>query len=97
MKFVSVRDLRTNTAQLRKELQAEGEIIVTANGKPFAIMTGVTPETVEEELRAIRSARAQEALRRIRRRAKAKGLDRLTIEEIDSIIAKARRERRRGK
>jgi len=97
MKFITIRDLRSNTAQLRKDLQTEREVVVTANGKPFAIMTGATPETVEEEIRAIRSARAQEALRRIRAKAKAHGLDRLTMDEIDAIIAKARRERRRRK
>ena len=41
----------------------------------------------EEEIRAIRSARAREALRRIRDKAKADGLDHLTMDEIDAIIA----------
>ena len=54
-------------------------------------------DSVEEEVRAIRSARAQEALRRIGTKAKANGLDRLTMDEIDAIIAKARQERRRRK
>jgi len=97
MKFITIRDLRSNTAQLRKDLETEREVVVTANGRPFAVMTGVKPDTVEEEIRAIRRARAQRALRRIGDKAKADGLDRLTMDEIDAIIAKARRERRRKK
>ncbi len=94
MKFVTIRDLRSNTARLRQDLQADREVVVTANGRPFAVMTRVDPEGVEEEVLAIRRARAQAAMRRIRAKAKTDGLDRLTKEQIDAIVAKARRERR---
>ena len=94
MKFISIRDLRSNTARLRKDLQTEREIVVTANGRPFAVMTRVEPDKVEDEILAIRRARARAALSRIRAKAKADGLDRMTMDEIDAIIAAARRERR---
>jgi antitoxin (DNA-binding transcriptional repressor) of toxin-antitoxin stability system len=94
MKFVTIRDLRGNTARLRKDLQQDREIVLTANGRPFALMTPVEPDTVEEEVLAIRRARAQAALSRIRAKAKADGLDRINMSEIDAIIAKVRRERR---
>ena len=97
MKFVTIRDLRASTARLRKDLREDREIVLTANGRPFAVMTPVEPDTVEEELVAIRRARAQAALGRIRAKAKARGLDRLSMREIDAIIAKARRERREAK
>jgi len=73
------------------------EVVVTANGRPFAGMTRVEPDGVEEEILAIRRARARTALSRIRAKAKADGLDRMTMDEIDAIIAKARRERRSAK
>jgi len=47
MKFISIRDLRNDTAGLRRDLQADREIVVTANGRPIAIMTRVDPDTVE--------------------------------------------------
>ncbi|NQT52454.1 hypothetical protein HQ576_10405 [bacterium] len=97
MKFITVKDLRSSTAQLRKDLQTEHEVVVTANGRPFAVMTHVEPDGVEEEVLAIRRARARAALSRIRAKAKADGLDRLTMDEIDAIVAKARRERRKAK
>ena len=97
MKFITIRDLRSNTAQLRKDLETDREIVVTANGRPFAVMTRVEPNKMDEELTAIRRARARAALSRIRTKAKADGLDRMTMAEIDWIIAKARRERRDAK
>jgi len=93
MKFVTIRDLRGNTARIRKDLEAEGEIVITVNGRPFAVMTRVKPDKLEEEILAIRRARAAAALSRIRVKAKAEGLDRLTMEQIDAIIAEARRKR----
>ena len=96
MKFITIRDLRSNTARLRKDLETDREVVVTANGRPFAVMTRVDPDKVEEEVLAIRRARAGAALSRIRAKAKADGLDRMTMDEIDAIIAKARRERRRA-
>jgi antitoxin (DNA-binding transcriptional repressor) of toxin-antitoxin stability system len=75
MKFISIRDLRNDTAGLRRDLQADREIVVTANGRPIAIMTRVDPDTVEEEILAIRRARARAALSRMRDRARSEGLD----------------------
>lgn len=94
MKFISLRDLRNDTAALRRDLQADRELVVTANGKPIAVMTRVGPDNVEEEIQAIRRARARSALGRMRARARSAGLDALTIDQVDAIVAKARRERR---
>ena len=94
MKFITIRDLRGNTARLRKDLQAEREVVITANGRPFAVMTRVEPDKLEDEIVAIRRARARAALSRIRAKSRAEGLDRLTTEQINVIIAETRRERR---
>jgi len=91
MKFITVRDLRNNVAQIRKDLAKEGEIVVTANGRPFAVMTRVGSETVEEEILAIRRARAMAVLGRMRLQSKATGLDKLSMDEIDRVIEKTRR------
>ena len=96
MKFVTIREFRGNAATVRKELEAEREIVLTSNGKPFAMLTPVEADTVEEEASAIREARARLAIDRIREHARKTGLDKMTMKEIDAIIAKARRERRRA-
>ena len=94
MKFMTLRDLRTKTAQLRKELASEREMIVTANGRPFAAIVPVTPDGLEEEVRALRLARFGVLVDRIQARSKAMGLDTMSMEEIDKLIARVRRERR---
>ncbi|HUT37175.1 MAG TPA: type II toxin-antitoxin system Phd/YefM family antitoxin [Planctomycetota bacterium] len=93
MKFITVRDLRSRTAAIRKELATERDMVVTANGRPFALLSSVHPDRVEEDLLAIRSARALRAMDRIQAWSKARGLDKMTMEEIDALIAKVRRER----
>ena len=95
MKFVSVRELRSRTATIRQDLAQAREIVLTANGRPFALMTPVGPDTVEEELQALRRARARAAVERLRTQAKAAGLGQLTAAAIDQEIAAARRSRRR--
>jgi len=64
--------------------------VITANGRPFAVMTRVEPDQLEEEILAIRRARSRAAISRIRAKAKAEGLDRLTMDQINEIIAKTR-------
>ena len=97
MKFVSVRDLRNKTAAIREALKTEHEIVVTCNGKPFAILAEADEDTFEEKLAVLRRARARAVLDRIRARAKEQGLDKLTMKEIDAEIARARGERQSGR
>jgi antitoxin (DNA-binding transcriptional repressor) of toxin-antitoxin stability system len=95
MKFVSIRELRSKTASIRQDLAQAREIVLTANGRPFAVMTPVSAETVEEEIQAIRRARTRAAIEGLRAAAKAAGVDKLTMEDIDAEIAAARRTRRK--
>lgn len=95
MKFVAIRELRTKTASIRQDLAQAREIVLTANGRPFAIMTPVNPDTVEEELQAIRRARTRAAIDALRAAAKTAGADALTADDIEAEIAAARRARRK--
>jgi antitoxin (DNA-binding transcriptional repressor) of toxin-antitoxin stability system len=95
MKFVTIRELRSKTASLRQDLAQAREIVLTANGRPIAVMTPVTAETVEEEIRAIRHARARAAIDSGRAAARAAGVGKFTMKDIDAEIAVARRARRK--
>ena len=97
MKFISIRDLRTSTAKLRRELDTEQEVVITANGQPFAVMTRVDPDRLEEEVMAMRRSRVRSALSRARAKARASDPDRVTMDSIEDLIAKVRRDRRRGR
>lgn len=96
MRFISVRDLRSKSAELWRDLPAEGQMVVTSNGKPVAILSAVDESTVEESAAAIRRARALQAVQAIQLASAASGLDRMTIEEIDEEIQAVRRARRSG-
>lgn len=94
MRFVTVREFRGNTASVRKRLETEREIVLTSNGKPFAMLTPLEPDTVEEELAAVRQARARVAIDRMRDSARQAGLDKMPMDEVIKLVAKARRNRR---
>ncbi len=94
MKFVSVRDIRGRTAQLWRDLEQEKDLVVTNNGKPIAILSATDGASFERALKDVRQCRADDALRQIQRDAARRGLDKLSIDEIDAEV-QASRERRR--
>jgi antitoxin (DNA-binding transcriptional repressor) of toxin-antitoxin stability system len=95
MKFLTVRDLRGNSARVWRELPEEKEMVVTSNGRPVAILTAVDEGTVEESLAAWRRARATRAVADIQRQSVRRGTDGLAMDEIDAEIKKARQARRK--
>ncbi len=97
MRFVTIRDFRNKTAEIRKALGTEHEIVLTANGRPFAVLADVNEETFEEKIAALRRARSRAVLDRIRAKAKARGVEGMTTEQIDAVVAEVRRERRAEK
>jgi antitoxin (DNA-binding transcriptional repressor) of toxin-antitoxin stability system len=94
MKFLSVRDLRSKSADVWKGLESEREMVVTSNGRPIAILSAVTEENLEETLTAIRRSRALTAASELQRRSVEQGTDALTSAEIDAEIAAVRQARR---
>lgn len=94
MDFVTVRELRAESGKVWDKVEAGEELVITRNGKPFAILLGTTPEQLDQTLRAIRAARLQNALDEMHRRAREQGLDNLSMEDIDAEIAQARKEER---
>lgn len=93
MRFVSVRELRSQSARILGELD-RSEVVVTSNGAPVAILTPVTAESVDIVLRAQRQARATIAIAELQTGATQRGLDSLSDAEIESEIEAARRERK---
>ncbi len=93
MEFISVRDMRTRASEIWQQLRDDGDLIVTSNGRPFALLVSIEGEDVEQMLSALRRTRAQMAVSRLRKEAAASGADRLTIEEIEAEIRQARNDR----
>lgn len=91
MKFVSVRDLRLKPSHVWKLANEEKDLIITSNGRPIAILTGVNEETFEDELDAIQRGRALKALDSIQRDSEMKGTSRITDKEIQLEIDAVRK------
>ena len=93
MKFVSVRELRLKPGDVWKLAKEEKDVIITANGRPVAILTGIDEDRVEEELDAIQRGRALRALGSIQRDSVIKGTNRISGEEINREIDAVRKEK----
>ena len=95
MKFITVRDLRGRSGQVWTKLAREREVILTRNGKPIAILSSVSEETLEESLAAVRRARAVAAVEKLQRQSIQAGTNVLSPSEIISEIKAVRKARRR--
>ncbi len=94
MRFVSVRDLNTKPKEIWDKVKDE-EIVITSNGKPIAVLSGVTEETLENTVRAIHRSRALIALEGMQNKSLKTGLDKLTDDQIEGEIQKVRKRRSR--
>jgi len=94
MRFISVRDLNTKPKEIWSKIKEE-EVVITSNGKPIALLSGVNEENLEKTVRAIRRSRALIALEEMQKRSIELGLDKLTDSQIESEIRAARKSRRR--
>ena len=95
MQFVPYRDLRNEPSALRKKLPSEGELIVTVDNKPFAVMINLGNENVQDILLMVSRLRAQMAARSIRSRARRDKLDKMSLKDVNALIKKTRAERKR--
>ena len=94
MKFLSTRELRNRPGFVRELAQKE-DLVLTVNGKPIAMLLGFEEGELEETVRAVRQARAQRALSRMRREAAKRGLEKTSLSAIDAEIRAIRSKRKR--
>ena len=90
MEFLSVRELTSSSREVWEKLYRDGEIAITNNGKPTAIMLSVADTGFEETLRVILQAKSMRLLNSIWAEADARGP--LSDEEIEAEIQAARAE-----
>ena len=95
MKFLSVRDLKTKSSQVWKDLPDQKDMVITSNGRPIAILSSINENNLEQILSAFRQARAIEAVTSIQYESVRKGTDKITLEEINNEIRSVRSKRKR--
>jgi antitoxin (DNA-binding transcriptional repressor) of toxin-antitoxin stability system len=95
MKFLSVRDLKTKSSQVWKELAGQKEMIVTSNGRPIALLSSINENNLEQVLTAFRRARATNAVASIQYESTQKGTDKISMDEINAEIGAVRSKRKK--
>lgn len=93
MKFVTVRDFRIRPGEVWKNLEKDEEVIITSNGKPIAMLTGISDVTFDETIKVFRRTKAEIAILRMRKTAIKQGLSDLSPEEIEAEIKAVRKAR----
>ena len=88
MQFVTVRDFRNASGSVWEKLAQEGELVITNNGKPTAILIDVKDSDVEQALRDIRRSKLLRLLTDARAEAAERGF--MSDEEIEAEIKAAR-------
>jgi antitoxin (DNA-binding transcriptional repressor) of toxin-antitoxin stability system len=95
MKFVTSREVRNNPSQFRQAVERD-DVVLTVDGKPFAVAVGTGEDEIEETLDMLRRLRALRAMSRMQRKAEERGVSGMSPEEIDQEIREARKRRRPG-
>ena len=91
MDYVTVRELREQSGTIWQRIEAGEEIVVTRNGKPFALLLHTEPSEVEAAVRAHRAARLGQVVARLQAQARASGSSKLSQKAIQDEISAARR------
>lgn len=95
MKFLSVRDLKSKSALVWKELPEQKDMVITSNGRPVAILSSVTEDNLEQVLSSFRQARAMQAVNTVQQASVQKGIDTISMDEIDDEIKSVRSRRKK--
>jgi len=90
MEFVPYRLLRNQPAELRKKLGEQGELVVTVDGEPLAIMIQVPKGSLDDLVLLLAQVRAQLAVASIREQARKTGMSGMTVQEADKLVKQTR-------
>jgi hypothetical protein len=89
MNFYTARDLRTRPKSIWENLSTDGEVVITNNGRPTALLFDIAGGDLEETVRAVRQVKAANAFGSMRAKAAAAGY--MSDADIEAEIAASRR------
>ena len=89
MRFIQIRDLRP--AKIWEQLADEREMVITAQGKPIAILSSVSDDSWEETLAAFRRVRAIQAVDELQKQSVENSLDKMDLKEVNREIQAVRK------
>ena len=93
--MIATRELAANSGRVMKELDQEGVLVITKDGKPRSILLTTSDETLMEDLRDCLYTRARRDLMKAQMAATGAGSSGLSMDEIDAEIRAVRAARKR--
>ncbi len=94
-KWIASREFSASPGRALAAVSRAGRVLVTANGKPKAIMIPTSEGTFASDLELLDRADLARAIAAIRSESVANGTDALSMKEIDTEIAAVRAARKR--
>jgi ribosomal protein L12E/L44/L45/RPP1/RPP2 len=82
------------SAEIWRQLEDEGYMVITSNGKPIALLSNIDDKQLEDYIRAIKQARAAIAVSNLQEKSVKENRSQLSEKEIETEIKNARRNRR---
>ncbi len=93
MSTISVSELKKRPASQWLKSAGEDDLVITANGRPVALLLRIAAASVESTRAFARSVRALRAQAALQRSAVASGVSGLSMPDIDAEIVAVRRTR----
>lgn len=94
-KWIASREFSASPGRALKAVSQSGRVLVTANGKPKAIMIPTSEDTFTEDLAMLDRATLGQAVAALRAESVRQGTDSLSPKEIEAEIAATRTSRKR--
>jgi hypothetical protein len=90
MKMIATRELAANSGRVMKELDKEGVLVITKDGKPRSILLSTSDTTLMEDLRDCLYVKARRNLKTSQMEALESGASGLAMKAIDEEIRTTR-------
>jgi DNA-binding MurR/RpiR family transcriptional regulator len=90
MEFISYRALPDRPADLRRKLEETGELILTLDGEPMALMLPIPKGGLKDMVLLLSQVRARLALTSIREQARERGLNTMALKQANRLVKRAR-------
>lgn len=94
-KWLASREFSASPGRALKAVSRSGRVLVTANGKPKAIMIPTSEETFAHDLEMLDRVALAQAVAAIRADSVRRGTDTLSMDEITAEVSTVRSARKR--
>lgn len=89
--MIASRELSSKPGTVLSKVATEGAMVVTRDGRPMAILTPTSAESLVEDLQEIAFSQARRAVRNMRAAADKVGVSMMSFEEIETEIQAVRK------